>query len=146
MNTAAVNFQIVAHRFVNCILHNSFTFYVLAYKSIPHIPPPKKNKSDDDGSSKVVDAGDVDSLPSLTPKAISLKNGLGFFRSSVLKSSVIVDVRLQDVEDHRAKDTEEECSSHRAAGEEATRVMKAIKVGGGPFAFHCTGKPGSLST
>ena len=42
-----------------------------------------------------------------------------------------MDVRLQDVEDHRAKDTEDECSSHRAAGEEATRVMKAIKVGGG---------------
>ena len=51
---------------------------------------------------------------------------------------MIVDVRLQDVEDHRAEDTEEDCSSHRAAGEEATRVMKAIKVGGGPFAFHCT--------
>ena len=59
---------------------------------------------------------------------------------------MIKDVRLQDVEDHRAKDTEEECNSYRAAGEEATRVMKAIKVGGGPFAFHCTGKPGSLST
>ena len=42
INTAAVNVQIVAHRFVNCILHNSFTFYVLAYKSIPNIPPPKK--------------------------------------------------------------------------------------------------------
>ena len=56
MNTAAVNVQIVAHRFVNCILHNSFTFYVL-----------EKNKSDDDGSSKVVDADDVDGLPSLTP-------------------------------------------------------------------------------
>ena len=41
-----------------------------------------------------------------------------------------MDVRLQDVEDHRAKDTEEECNSYRAAGEEATRVMKAIKVGG----------------
>ena len=46
---------------------------------------------------------------------------------------MIVDVRLQDVEDRRAKETEEECISYRAAGEEATRVMKAIKVGGRPF-------------
>ena len=33
MNTAAVNVQIVAHRFVNWILHNSFTFHVLVYQS-----------------------------------------------------------------------------------------------------------------